>query len=276
MDAQGMDNNIYLNLSIRDVGETDENGNFIFEVEASNPGTDLQNQIVLQEALLESRDHFLTNGVISLDHLHKRRKPDGSTETDLSMVIGEPLEVRTEGKKTIVKGKLYHTNEHAQEIVKLLKAKSTRVKASVGGIWPKVVKDAKTGVEKIVHVLWNDLALTFSPVNDNVSPAYLTRSMDPDEFVKTLMAGHGTDHADFTGGRATIPEDIQTYIHEVTETNAGDYEELKGKILSLLAAMKTGEVKGENEAVKFLVSQGLDRERARASVREILLQGGQL
>jgi hypothetical protein len=114
MDAQGIDNNIYLNLSIRDVGQTDEDGNFIFEVEASNPNTDLQKQIVLQEALLESKEHFLTNGVISLDHLHKRRRSDGSTETDLSMVIGEPLEVRTEGKKTIVKGKLYHTNEHAQ------------------------------------------------------------------------------------------------------------------------------------------------------------------
>jgi uncharacterized protein YegP (UPF0339 family) len=275
MDVQGIDNTIYLNLSIRDVGKTDEDGNFIFEVEASNPNTDLQEQIVLQEALLESKEHFLTNGVISLDHLHKRRKPDGSTETDLSKVIGEPLEVRTEGKKTIVKGKLYHTNEHAQEIIKLLKAKSTRVKASVGGIWPQIVKDAKTGAEKIAHVLWNDLALTFSPVNHTVSPAYLIRSMDPDEFVKTLTAGSGTNHSEFSGGRATIPEDTETYTHNATETSAG-YEELKDKIRSLLAALETGEIQDKENAIKFLVRQGLDMERARAAVREISLRGGKI
>jgi hypothetical protein len=275
MDIRGIDDNIYLNLSIRDVGQTDEDGNFIFEVEASNPNTDLQKQIVLQDALLESKDYFLANGVVSLDHLHKRRRADGSAETDLSKVIGEPLEVRTEGKKTIVKGKLYHTNEHAQEIIKLLKAKSTRIKASVGGIWPQIVKDAKTGAEKIAHVLWNDLALTFSPVNNTVSPAYLIRSMDPDEFVKALTAGVGTDHAEFTGGRAVIPEDNETYTHTVTETSSG-HEELKGKILSLLAALETGEVRGKENAINFLVRQGLDMEHARAAVREISLQGGKI
>jgi hypothetical protein len=191
------------------------------------------------------------------------------------MVIGEPIDVRTEGEKTIVKGKLYSTNENAQEIIKLLKAKSTRVKASVGGIFPQVVKDVKRGIDKITHVLWNDLALTCSPVNSTVSPAYFARSMDSAEFVKALAAGTGTDHAAFAGGRAATPEDVETYTHEVTESGAG-YEELKDKILSLLAAMKTGEVEGEEEAIKFLVRQGLDRERARASVREIKLQGGQI
>jgi uncharacterized protein YegP (UPF0339 family) len=275
MDGLGPDNSIYLNLSIRDAGETDENGNYIFEVEASNQNMDLQNQVVLQRALLESKDHFLSNGVISLDHQHRRKEPDGSVRTDLSMVIGEPIEVRTEGAKTIVKGKLYHTNEHAQEIIKLLKAKSTRIKASVGGIFPQVVKDSKQGIEKITRVLWNDLALTFSPVNSTVSPAYLARSMDPEEFVKALAAGAGTDHAGFSGGRAMIPEDAETYTKNVAENNAG-YEGLKDKILSLLAAVKTNEVQGEQEAVKFLVRQGLDIEQARAAVREISLQGGQI
>ena len=67
-------NDVYLNLEIRkSAGKTDDFGNYIFEVEASNENLDLQNQIVLQRALMESKDEFLKGGVISFDHLHKRR-----------------------------------------------------------------------------------------------------------------------------------------------------------------------------------------------------------
>jgi uncharacterized protein YegP (UPF0339 family) len=266
-------NNIYLTLFIRKGGEIDNDGNYLIEVEASNENLDLQGQIVLQSALIESKDHFLRNGVISFDHLHKRKGPNGNVISDLSMIIGEPIEVRTEGKKTIVKGKLYHTKEAAQELIKMLKAASTRVKASVGGIWPQVIKDAESGAEKVAHFLWNDLALTISPVNNTVSAAYFAKSYDTAEFVKALMAGSGTDHSEFTGGRSMMPEDTETYTYNATETDAG-YEEFKDKILSLIAALKTGEVQGEEEAVKFLVRQGVHIEYARATVREILLQGG--
>jgi hypothetical protein len=254
---------IYLNLAIRDLGKTDKDGNYLIEVEASNQNMDLQRQVVLQQALLETKNHFLSNGVISLDHLHKVKKPDGSIETDLSKVIGEPIEVRTEGNATIVTGKLYHTNEAAQEIIKLLKAKSTRVKASVGGIFPQVEKDSKRGIEKITHVLWNDLALTVSPVNNTVSPAYLVRSMDPDEFVRALTAGAGTAHEVFTGGRALIPEDK-------TETAAStEYTALKEAIRSLIEALKEGRVRGKAAAIQFLVNQGLAKQAAQVTVREL-------
>ena len=275
MEYGGIDNNVYLNLSIRKGGHTDDGGNYIFEVEASNENLDLQGQVVLQSALMKSKEHFLKNGVVSFDHLHKRKSGDGSVISDPSMIIGEPVEVRTEGKKTIVKGILYGTSQIAQSLITLLKANSTRVKASVGGIWPKIVKDAKTGVEKITSVLWNDLALTTSPVNATVSAACFAKSYNPDEFVKALTAGTGTDSAEFAGGRATIPENVETYTQNVTETDAG-YEELKDRIRSLLASVETGETKGREKAIKFLVAQGLDIEQARAAVREILLQGGQI
>jgi len=43
----------YLNLEVgKSVGKTDEFGNYIFEVEASNENVDLQNQIVLQFQLI--------------------------------------------------------------------------------------------------------------------------------------------------------------------------------------------------------------------------------
>jgi uncharacterized protein YegP (UPF0339 family) len=274
MEYGGFDNNIYLNLSIRKGGYTDADGNYIFEVEARNENLDLQSQVVLQSALVKSKEHFLSNGVISFDHRHRRKTPDGDVESDLSMVIGEPVDVRTDGSKTFVKGKLYHTNKTAREIIELLQAKSSRIKASVGGIFPKVVKDAKRGIEKVTDVLWNDLALTFSPVNSTVSPVYLTRSLNSDEFVKALTAGSGTDSAEFSGGRALIPENLNTPLQTVTETSAG-FEELKDKIRALCAAIKTGEVKSRESAIKLLVSQGLDMDQARAAVREISFQGGQ-
>ena len=87
-------NDVYLNLEIRkSEGKTDAYGNYIFEVEASNENLDLQNQIVLQNALMESKDEFLKGGVISYDHLHKRRDEEGNVISDPSMVIGEPIDV---------------------------------------------------------------------------------------------------------------------------------------------------------------------------------------
>jgi hypothetical protein len=72
-----------------------------------------------------------------------------------------------------------------------------------------------------------------------------------------------------------IPENTETYTYNAAAANT-EYEGFKDKIFSLLAAVKTGEVQGEEESVKFLVRQGLDIEDARAAVREILSQGGKI
>jgi len=262
------DNEFYLNLTLRKSDLTiDADGNYIFEVEASNENLDLQKQVVLQRALLDSKDDFLNTGVISYDHLHKRRGEDGQIISDPSMIIGEPIEVRAEGKKTIVKGKLYHNIKKAREIIDLLNAKSTRIKASVGGIFPKIVRDTKSGIEKITSVFWNDLALTPSPVNHTVSAAHFAKSMDADEFVKALMASSDTtDHAEFTGGRATIPEDVGDK-KPVDVTKIG--------IKKLVRLMDEGKIDTERDAVGFLVEQGIDEANARTAVREIIFQGGQ-
>ncbi|GHV91216.1 hypothetical protein AGMMS50268_17190 [Spirochaetia bacterium] len=265
-----LENEIYLNLVIRKADpdkDTDANGNFIFEVEASNENLDLQGQVVLQRALLGSKEHFLSNGVISYDHLHKRRGADGQTISDPSMVIGEPIEVKTDGKRTIVVGKLYKNNEVARDLITKLKDGSTRVKASVGGIFPKIIKDIKSGAEKIVQVLWNDLALTVSPVNSTVSPAFAKSYLEPFELVKALSAGAGTDHQSFTDGRALIPENMGNRTVNVTET--GGDTAMEDKIRSLVAALSTGEIQGREQAIKFLVKQGLDSDLARAAVRDI-------
>ncbi len=280
------DRKFYLNLVIRkSAGKTDEFGNYIFEVEASNENVDLQDQIVLQNALMESKDEFLRGGVISYDHLHKQTDANGLVISDPSMVIGEPIDVTfdTKTKSTVVKGILYATKEKAEEIIKLLKAGSTRVRASIGGIFPKVVKNAETGIETITHVLWNDLALTVAPVNNSVGSATLVKSLSAQEFVsslpleikKSLSAGYGTDANAMNGGWALIPENVGGQTIEASNTNAFTPEE-QAVISELLTALEGGNVNGETAAELFLRSKGIEKARARAIVREIIEQGGEM
>lgn len=285
-------NNIYLNLEIRKSadGKTDENGNYFFEVEASNENVDLQDQIVLQNALMESKDEFLKGGVISYDHLHKRRDNKGNVISDPSMVIGEPVDVKfdTNTKSTVVTGKLYATNDKAKEIIKMLKAGSTRIRASVGGIFPEVVKNLKTGVEKITHVLWNDLALTVSPVNNTVGSAVFAKSMTSAEFIqylplemkKSLCAGYNTDSATKTGGQALVKENVGIKTKDITDTNEIEKSETntdeEKAIRELMELAQRGRISGEKDAVDFLISRGIDKEKAEEITSEIIEQGGRM
>ena len=283
-------NTIYLDLEIRkSKGKVDDFGNYLFEVEASNENLDLQNQIVLQNALMESKEEFLRGGVISYNHLHKRKDEKGNVIADDSMIIGEPVDVLFDEKtkKTIVKGKLYATNEKAKDIIKMLKAGSTRVRASVGGIFPKVIKNVKTGVEKITHVLWNDLALTTMPVNNTVGYAVFAKSMTATQFVeslpieikKSLCAGYNTDSATTTGGQALIPEDTNTKTIDATETaqtlkaNTPDAD-IQEAVAGLVEMLNRGRVNGKQDAADYLVAHGVPKEKTREIIAELIDQGG--
>lgn len=270
--ADGRTQDVYLSLCIRksgDAGRTDEYGNYIFEVEASNENLDLQKQIVLQRALLESKDNFLKYGVISNDHQHRRTDANGASITDNSQIIGEPMDIRTEGTSTYVVGKLYHSNEHAQEFIRLLKDGSTRVRASIGGIFAETEPDAEAENGKVTHVLWNDLALTMMPVNNTVGHAEFVRSMDSGEFVKALSAGHGTDHAAFSGGRAAVPEDAGGKAAEARDKESGEADALR----ELAGLIRSGGICTAEEAEGFLKGKGFDCARAGMAAREIINQG---
>jgi hypothetical protein len=234
-----------------------EDGNIIFEVEASNENLDLESQRVLQRALLESKDYFLTNGIVSDDHKHRKTGPDGGIEIDYDRVIGEPIEVYTKGNRTFVKGILYTAKEHAKKFIDLLKSHSTRVKASVGGLAPRVRTKIEKGVKvgNVFSVLWNDLALTIAPVNSTVDPAFLSKSMTSLEFVKSLEAGYGTDHAEFTGGRAL-------------QTQGG--ASIDDAVKRLVEALSDGVVTSMEEAEEYLNSFGLSNTVSQDVIGEIV------
>ena len=241
---------IYLALKLdkSSIGK-DRNGDFIFDVEASNENLDLEGQKVLQRVLLDSKEYFLSNGFISKDHLHQKIVGEGDNKTliyDEDFIIGEPLEVYTKGTSTRVKGKLYKNNEYAQKFIKLLQEGSSRVKASVGGLLPivKKVKEGGKEIEKVISVLWNDLALTISPVNPTVSSAYMVKSLNSLEFVKALTAGFGTDSSSFTGGRAIIKENIESKQTEDVQ--------LDKRLMYFLTKIIQGNIHTEKEAKELL------------------------
>lgn len=264
-------------------GTEDADGNYTFEVEASNENLDLQNQKILQSALLKSKEYFLTNGVVSDDHQHKIRKADGSVETNKDKIIGEPISVRTDGKRTFVKGLLYGAVEAAKPFINLLKAHSSRVKASVGGIMPQVRKNAD-GSETVTGFMWNDLALTCSPVNWTVGSACFAKSMTAADFCKALSAGSGADSADFEGGRALQKEDTEKQTKKILDFTDGkteddaDGEDIKKSdddvLREALICIDTGELETRKDIEDFLVSGGFDEKKARDKTLEIIKNGG--
>ena len=281
-----MDNEVLIlgNICKSIKGEEDENGNYIFEVEASNENLDLQNQRTLQSALMKSKEYFLTNGVISDDHQHKTRNPDGTVESHKDKIIGEPISVRTDGKSTFVKGILYKGVAAAKDYINLLKNGSSRVKASIGGIMPTIRKE-KDGTETVTGFMWNDLALTTSPVNWTVGSARFAKSMEMVDFCKSLEAGSGTDASSFEGGRSLQKEDIEDETEKLLEINDGEmkpeesmekakYEKDVLAIADCMKEMKKGNLTGADEITAYLIGKGFDKSQAKETMLEIIEQGG--
>ena len=267
-------------------GQEDENGNYIFEVEASNENLDLQNQRTLQSALMKSKEYFLTNGVISDDHQHKTRNPDGTVESHKDKIIGEPISVRTDGKSTFVKGILYKGVKAAQDYINLLKNHSSRVKASIGGIMPTIRKE-KDGSETVTGFMWNDLALTTSPVNWTVGSAKFAKSIGMVDFCKSLEAGSGTDVSLFEDGRALQKEDIEDETTKILEINDGkmdpadELKKAKAKkekevkdIENCICEVEKGNLTNADEITAFLIGRGFEKSQAKATMLEIIEQGG--
>jgi hypothetical protein len=281
-----MDNEVLIlgNICKSIKGEEDENGNFIVEVEASNENLDLQNQRTLQSALDESKEYFLTNGVISDDHQHKTRNPDGSIESHKEKIIGEPISVRKSGKSTFVKLCLYKGVEAAKPYINLLKNGSKLVKASIGGIMPTIRKE-KDGTETVTRFMWNDLALTTSPVNWTVGSARFAKSIGMVDFCKSLEAGSGTDASLFEGGRSLQKEDIEDETEKLLEINDGEmkpektmekskYEKDVDAITDCMCEMKKGNLTNADEVKAYLIGKGFDKSQAKETMLEIIEQGG--
>ena len=208
--------------------KADEKDPYTIYIEASNENPDKQKDIVFAKALQEEAESYLTKGIISWDHLHKIEKSP-------EFIIGEPLEVKfNENRQTFVKARLYKGVKYAESIVDLLKAKCTRLGASIGG-YIRDRKQLSKILKGVTRVIWDEVAITYKPVNDttmgNVSLVPMAA------FSKALMVGDGTDTAQFTGGRALGKESLDRIIVE------------------LVWRMKEGDLKSDDDFKEFLDHQ---------------------
>lgn len=199
--------------------KADKHDRSVIYIEASNQMIDVQNDIVLQKALRDEAENFLKKGVISWDHLHK-------IEKNPRYICGEPLDVAfPKDGRTLVKARMYPDNEYGQSILSLAKSESTRLGASVGGAilqrTKAYVSSLKKSVQAIVKVLWDEVAVTHRPVNedtlgrvtyvpfDDFAKSFIQNDEErAAELLKALTAGYGADSSQFTGGRALIPESL--------------------------------------------------------------------
>lgn len=194
--------------------ETDEHGNPVIIIEASNENLDYDGERVLRDALMGSKDYFLQNGVVSFDHKHipGRDKfdydPDWNAE---KYILGKPLDAwegpNKKGVMTVfVKAALARSNSIAKEIIGKLRDGIGTVFASVGG--RKVKKEARLDtatyrdIPTIVGVDWDEIALTYKPVNQTLGNTEL--SYPPSVFVKSLTAGSSANPYSMGSGGNTL------------------------------------------------------------------------
>ena len=241
--------------------KADENDPYTVFLEASNEAKDQQKDILFMKALEAETENFLRKGVISWDHLHK-------VKNDPGYIVGEPLDVKfsfKEPKATLVKAKLYKAVDYANKIVNMLKSASTRLGASVGGFIQqrKPLSKSSFGIFK---VLWDELAITYKPINDatlgNVSLIPIGA------FAKALMVGSGTDAATFTGGRSLIPESVQGGV----KGTKFPFDWARSVLNGVVAQIAKGKIKSHSDLKKHLEDVGalfLYTELAEARVQKL-------
>lgn len=220
--------------------KSDPNDDYTIFIEASNESPDQQSEVLFMKALENEAENYLRKGIISWDHLHKIK---GNPE----YIIGEPEDVGFKGKKTFVKGRLYKGVRFAEAVVRMMKANSSRLGASVGGFIRRRKKMAQQALSGVTGVLWDETAITYKPVNDTTMGKV---SLIPiGAFAKALAAGTGVDAGSFTGGRALSNESLQG-------ANAKKKEKLVETVVNeLVWRLSKGDIRSEEDFKDFLEFQ---------------------
>lgn len=169
----------------------------------------LDDTIDLDQQLLQ------TTGVIdSLSYLEKFGKVNWNHGDDPGDMLGEIVKAII--KKALGKSGLYieaKLNEKNPKAVRAYKAMEggARFGFSVQGVTLKLRKANFNGfpVDKIDEAFVSQVALTAEPKNYNTFAGIL-KSLTDQTIQKALTAGTGTDHAQFSGGRALTRENMGT------------------------------------------------------------------
>ena len=204
----------------------------IIYVEASTEARDQEGEVVLSKALRDSLDVFMKFGVLDLDH---KSMPSvaikyGIPQEDCpKWILGQPVAVKFDGDKTLVKARLRQgdtplaaqANQVWDGLTKL--NPPDRYYASVGGsvLAREVRIDPKNGdrIPVITKTRWNNLALSLQPVNQHLDAAStlpigtFAKAFGGFVLSKALEAGTATDAAAMVGGQALGQQSLDDQIH---------------------------------------------------------------
>jgi len=243
-----------------------EAGERFIYFEASNERLDQQNEKVLAKALEESASHYLKFGNVDIDHYSLIGKPNpakgwmGIPNAEL-YEIGRPVDVRIDRARTFVKAQLYKGDSELASNANMVWESMTAIDPparwypSVGGaVLAKSIQidpETKARVAVIEKVRWTNVALSRTPVNQNLPTAQtvpfgaLAKCWTAAGLIlsKALEAGYGTDSAELTGGSAMRVQSLQG------GAPAG-YFDFRNKLADELRAGSVGKNPGVREIVE--------------------------
>lgn len=246
----------------------EESGRRFIYFEASNEKLDQQNEKVMAKALEESASHYTKFGNIDLDHYSLLGKPNpakgyvGLPNPEL-YEIGRPVEVRVDGRRTFVKGELYQGDTKIAENANMVWDSMTKLSPparwypSVGGaVLSKSIQvdpETKNKIAVIEKVRWTNVALSRTPVNQNLPMAQtvpfgaLAKCWTGAglNFAKALEASYATDAVGKTGGAALGMQSL-----DGAPANYFDFRD------RLAGDMRRGAV-GKNPGVRDLVKHAV-------------------
>ena len=207
---------------------SEEGGERILYIEASNEDVDHQNEVVLQKALAESAGYFLRHGNIDLSH-YTILGPKSGIPNFMEYEIGKPVDVSINGRQTFVKAQLYQGESPMAKNANMVWDSLTRQSPpsrwypSVGGsVLEKSVKlDPKTGdkIAVVSAVRWNNIALDRCPVNrtvpevSTVPVGVFAKSLGGFVIAKALEASYATDAVGKVGGAAFGTQSLDQGVH---------------------------------------------------------------
>jgi hypothetical protein len=181
----------------------DSSGRRIVECESSTEVMDMDGDVVMQKALLDSAEAFIATGHLDIDHkseLGHRMIPPIADPS--AYIVGRPLEVRAaEGGRTFVKGEIdrardgaFDPNSHADALwASLMREPPVKWYASIYG-FPTDLDDCTRGAcgaspaasrFVIKAIDWRSLAFTRTPKNTALSSP--TRIVTAKAYVAELM-----------------------------------------------------------------------------------------
>jgi hypothetical protein len=246
-----------------------ESGERYVYIEASNEAVDQQGEVVLAKALTDSTDFFLAYGNLDIDHLTMIGPKLGIPNSNL-YEIGRPIEVRSSGTKTFVKGHIASGSGPAAEQANSFWSSLVDVSPpqrwypSVGGsVLAKSVEfDAKTQKKRVVitQTRWANIGFSKTPVNTNV-PTVGTTPFGA--LMKSLTAGYGTDSASLSGGSALRVQSLHGSI--------AAYQTFRDSLANAITSKQAGPNPGASDLVDYSTETfGLSQDEAAEWVERFL------